>query len=257
MYFSLLASCSPWCPCALTLTKTTDKRKIITKNDLFIEKKTIKRTCVKITLTLSDFQFYIFHFILMIEDLKRDALSCKEYKGRDIIVYHGDITQVEVDCIVNAANNQLGDGAGINGQICKKGGKDLLAEMKSKKGCFDGEAVMTESYGMPCKKIIHTVGPIYKSNSDVEIESCRCKLSSCYYQSLSLANKNNLCSIGFPCISTGIFHYPLKEATHITINSVLDYFDDHPDSIVKHVLFCVYNDEQTATYLEFIETIFS
>lgn len=191
----------------------------------------------------------------MLEKIKSECLCLKEYKSREFILYNSDITKLEVDCIVNAANNELGDGAGINGAICDKGGKDLLKEMKSHKYCYDGQTIMTEPHGLPCKKILHTVGPRYSSIDPIAIESSRCKLSSCYYQSLSLANKNKLCSIGFPCISTGIFSYPLKEATHVAINTILDYFDDHPDSTVKAVIFCVFTEEQVMTYMQLLESI--
>lgn len=146
---------------------------------------------------------------------------------KKIIVKKGDITLLDVDIIVNAANKTLLGGGGVDGQIHRKAGKQLLEECRKLHGCETGDAKMTEAYNLPCKKIIHTVGPVYRDGNHNEEEL----LSNCYKKSIELAEKyrldNNLeeVTIAFPCISTGVYGYPQNDAANIVIQTLqkLDY----------------------------------
>lgn len=137
-------------------------------------------------------------------------------------VIKGDITALDVDIVVNAANKTLLGGGGVDGAIHRKAGKGLLDECKKLNGCKTGEAKMTDGYNMLCKKIIHTVGPIYSNGLKGENEY----LKNCYQNSMNLAEEyrkyNNLdnVSIAFPCISTGIYHFPHEKAAQIAIETV-------------------------------------
>ena len=134
----------------------------------------------------------------------------------------GDITNLNVDIVVNAANKTLLGGGGVDGAIHRKAGKELLEECRKLNGCNTGEAKMTDGYNMPCKKIIHTVGPVYTNGERGEDKL----LHNCYVNSMVLAEEyrksNNLdkISIAFPCISTGVYHYPKIDAANIAVNSV-------------------------------------
>lgn len=139
---------------------------------------------------------------------------------KSICVDKGDITLLYVDIIVNAANKTLLGGGGVDGQIHRKAGKELLNECRKLGGCETGESKMTDAYNLPCKKIIHTVGPIYRDGKHNESEM----LERCYVSSIELAEKyrteNNLeeITIAFPCISTGVYHFPNEEAAKTVIN---------------------------------------
>ena len=167
----------------------------------------------------------------------------------NIEVVKGDITEKDYDIIVNAANNRLSGGAGVDGMIHYKAGPSLLKECLSLNGCETGKAKMTDSYNLPCKKIIHTVGPIYSSNN---IDAPKL-LKSCYKTCMELAEKyrvdNNLerITIGFPCISTGIYGYPKEEASHIAIDTIKGINNKNID--VKFVCFEEYDYKLYIEYL--------
>ena len=133
-----------------------------------------------------------------------------------------DITTLDVDIVVNAANKSLLGGGGVDGAIHRKAGIGLLNECRTLNGCNTGEAKMTDGYNMPCKKIIHTVGPIYSNGLKNEDKL----LSNCYLNSMKLAEEyriqNDLdrVSIAFPCISTGVYHFPHEQACKIAIETV-------------------------------------
>lgn len=142
-----------------------------------------------------------------------------------------DITELEVDAIVNAANTGLVGGSGVCGAIHDGAGPELDEECRKLGGCLRGEAKITKAYKLPAKYIIHTVGPIYGQHKGKEEEV----LYSCYYESLRLADKHNIRSIAFPEISTGIYCYPKEEARRIARTALEEYFEDNPGSAVGEV----------------------
>lgn len=155
----------------------------------------------------------------------------------------GDITKVinsiKVDAIVNAANNSLLGGGGVDGAIHKAAGPELLEECITLNGCETGEAKITGAYNLPCKYIIHTVGPIWNGGQDHEDEA----LANCYFNTLSLAMDRGIRKIAFPSISTGIYEFPVERAARIAVHTVERFLSVNPDSfdLVMWVLF----DEKT------------
>lgn len=153
-----------------------------------------------------------------------------------------DITQAEVDCIVNAANESLLGGGGVDGAIHRAAGPQLLEECRTLNGCETGEAKITKGYNLKAAHIIHTVGPRYSGRKqDEEL------LRNCYWNSLELARANDLHSVAFPAISTGVFGYPLEAATEIALKTVSDWLRINP----KHgmaILFACFSEQTTETY---------
>lgn len=160
----------------------------------------------------------------------------------------GSVVNINVDAIVNAANNTLLGGGGVDGAIHKAAGHKLLEECKRLKGCKTGEAVITGAYNIKnAKYIIHTVGPIY-----CDIKSDYEKLSLCYYNSLELAYKKGCQSIAFPCISTGACNFPIGAATKIALGTVLIWLESHPESRMA-VYFCCFKKEEYREYLKYLD----
>lgn len=151
-------------------------------------------------------------------------------------VVKGDITKMDVDIIVNAANRTLLGGGGVDGAIHRGAGKGLLEECRSLGGCATGEAKMTGAYNLVCKKIIHVVGPVYKNGLLGEKEL----LKNCYKNAMKLAEEyrkeNNLeeISIAFPCISTGVYNYPKDEASHVAVTTIKEI----DNSKIKVIFVC-------------------
>jgi O-acetyl-ADP-ribose deacetylase (regulator of RNase III) len=149
-------------------------------------------------------------------------------------VAQGDITQQDTEAIGNAANSALAGGGGVDGAIHRAGGSSIMSELRAKyKGCPTGSAVITSGGNLNAKYVIHAVGPRYsESPKDPEL------LSSAYRKSLELCTQNKIASIAFPSISTGIYGYPVKEASRIALKTVMDYLKDHPEiKLVRFVLF--------------------
>ena len=161
-----------------------------------------------------------------------------------IEVYKGDITKMETDVIVNAANTSLLGGGGVDGAIHKAGGSEVLDEcykIRNRQGsCKVGEAVITNSGKLRTKKIIHTVGPKWNNGKSNEEE----KLKSCYIESLKIAEKNELKSISFPNISTGIYGFPKEKAANIAYETIKNW----KSNIIEKVIFVCYDKENLSYY---------
>lgn len=148
----------------------------------------------------------------------------------------GDITkQTDVEAIVNAANTSLLGGGGLDGSIHWAAGPELLDECIKLHGCKTGEAKITGGYELPCKYVIHTVGPIYRGGNDREAEL----LASAYRNSMQLALDKGIRSIAFPAVSTGRYGYPVEEAATIAVSTVRDFYEEHQEDfdLVRFVLF--------------------
>ncbi|MBP5457559.1 MAG: O-acetyl-ADP-ribose deacetylase [Paludibacteraceae bacterium] len=157
-----------------------------------------------------------------------------------IEIIEGDITQLNVDAIVNAANCSLLGGGGVDGAIHRAAGPELLQACIPLGGCKTGEAKITPGFKLPAKFVIHTPGPIYRDGKHGEPEL----LESCYRNCLTLAEENHCETIAFPAISTGVYGYPWADATKIAIQTALSF----PTRNIKKVLFCCFSAPMTELY---------
>lgn len=161
----------------------------------------------------------------------------------------GDITRLHVDAIVNAANSTLLGGGGVDGAIHRAAGPGLLEECRTLGGCPTGESKMTSAYNLPCRKVIHTVGPIWNGGSHGESEL----LASCYDTAMKLAEDNSLKSIAFPCISTGVYRYPKREAAEIALKTIFSHL--RSGAYKGDVLICCFTRQDAEIYEELLKTV--
>ncbi|MEZ4989263.1 MAG: O-acetyl-ADP-ribose deacetylase [Saprospiraceae bacterium] len=171
-------------------------------------------------------------------------------KNMDIEVIKGDITQIEIEAIVNAANSTLLGGGGVDGAIHRKGGKAILEECiqirNRQGGCAVGEAVITTAGELPAHYVIHTVGPVWHGGSNNEA----IKLRNCYLSSLRLAAKHNIRSVAFPNISTGVYRFPKARAAKIAVEAVREYRSEN--TIVEKVVFVCFDEENYGLYRDLL-----
>jgi O-acetyl-ADP-ribose deacetylase len=175
-------------------------------------------------------------------------------KNNQIQVIQGDITRQAVDAIVNAANESLLGGGGVDGAIHSAAGEELelacLKIHKEKGGCKTGDAVITTGGNLPAKFVIHTVGPIWRGGKQRETEL----LASAYLSSLRLASENGIKSIAFPNISTGVYGFPKEQASKIAVSAVVDFLNNNETS-VESVIFVCFDRENFELYKRLVDNL--
>ncbi|KAJ2731058.1 hypothetical protein IW152_004808 [Coemansia sp. BCRC 34962] len=158
-----------------------------------------------------------------------------------VSIYCGDITRLQVDAIVNAADEAVLGGGGVDGAIHRAAGPELLAECRLLGGCATGQAKLTKGYMLPASYVIHAVGPVGEKPL---------LLASAYTASLRLAQKHGLKSIAFPCISTGVFGYPPEAACRVAVGAVKKWMES--ENGLERVVFCAFNEKSQSLYSEFL-----
>ena len=163
-----------------------------------------------------------------------------------IEILRSDITKLDVDAIVNAANTSLLGGGGVDGAIHRAAGPELLAECRALGGCRPGDAKLSRGYRLPARFVIHTVGPVWAGGSRGEAET----LASCYLSSLRLAMENKIRTIAFPAISCGAYGYPVSEASKIAVTTTRDFLRENVE--IERVIFVVSTDEIRDAYRQLL-----
>jgi O-acetyl-ADP-ribose deacetylase len=164
--------------------------------------------------------------------------------GSTLSLVKGDITTETTDAIANAANSGLRGGGGVDGAIHRAGGPTIMEELKKYKGCPTGSAVITTGGDLKAKYVIHAVGPIYKGGAKNEEKL----LASAYRKCLEIATDKGIKSIAFPSISTGVYGYPIVEASRTALSTVIDYLKEHPE--IETVRFVLFSDDDLKVYEE-------
>lgn len=162
-------------------------------------------------------------------------------------VCQADITTLAVDAIVNAANSSLLGGGGVDGAIHRAAGSELLAECRQLGGCRTGEAKITQGYRLPARWVVHTVGPVWRGGQHGE----EALLAAAYANSLRLAAEQGAQSIAFPCVSTGVYGYPAREAAKIAVQAVRETLPQCPQ--MQRVVFCCFSQQDAALYRRLLE----
>jgi O-acetyl-ADP-ribose deacetylase (regulator of RNase III) len=163
------------------------------------------------------------------------------FAGKTLSVIVADITTLDVDAIVNAANTSLLGGGGVDGAIHRKAGPELVAECRMLNGCKTGDAKMTKGYRLPARHVIHAVGPVWQGGDRGEDEL----LASCYRRAVALADKAGLRSIAFPAISTGIYRFPADRAARIATSTIRN---EVSDVSLQEVVFCCFGEDAATSY---------
>lgn len=168
-------------------------------------------------------------------------------------VIEADITTLTVDAIVNAANSTLLGGGGVDGAIHRAAGPELVNYCRTLQGCPTGEAKISPGFNLPAKYVIHTVGPVWHGGDRGEAEL----LANCYHNCITLAQQHNVTSIAFPAISTGVYGYPINDATDIAIDSVLQSLTKaaQTGSIIEKVIFCCFSASDAAIYQQKLKAV--
>ena len=166
-----------------------------------------------------------------------------------IEVIQADITTLKVDAIVNAANESLLGGGGVDGAIHRAAGPELLKECRTIGGCPTGEARLTKAYNLPAKYVIHTVGPVWDGGGYGEDDL----LAACYRHSMSLALRTKIRSIAFPAISTGVYSFPLDRAAGIAATETNRFLETYPE--FDRVIFCCFGDDALAAYKKAVQAV--
>ena len=164
-----------------------------------------------------------------------------------IEVRQGDITRLQVDAIVNAANSSLLGGGGVDGAIHRAAGPQLLEECRKIGGCPTGEARITGGYQLPATHVIHTVGPVYHRMNAIQAENL---LKQCYQNSMALAVENGLRSIAFPAVSCGVYGYPIEDACRVAIDSACRFLQG--SDILQQVVFILFSDSDRQVYERYL-----
>jgi O-acetyl-ADP-ribose deacetylase (regulator of RNase III) len=186
------------------------------------------------------------HAALMLENAHKNG---KSKMIKQTSVFQGDITQLPVDAIVNAAKNSLLGGGGVDGAIHRAAGPELLAECRQLNGCATGEAKITKGYKLPAKWVIHTVGPVWHGGNQGEDEM----LARCYRHSLTLAEQYQIKSIAFPAISTGVYGFPFERATRIAIAEVNKFLHSHKSP--EQVIFVCFAQSAYDCYMKVVQEL--
>ncbi|MCW9049368.1 MAG: O-acetyl-ADP-ribose deacetylase [Deltaproteobacteria bacterium] len=168
---------------------------------------------------------------------------------RRIEVIKGDITKLQVDAIVNAANSKLGGGGGVDGAIHRAAGPELLKECLGLNGCATGSAKITQGYNLTAQYVIHAVGPVWHGGNKNESEL----LASCYRRSLELATEFDVSSIAFPAISCGVYRFPIVQAARIAVKEVVDFLE--VNATLKKVIFTCFDDAVYAAICSAVEDL--